>query len=66
MVACACYLSYPRNVNKRIMVHANPGNNTRPYLKKMAKGKMTEGMALVVEYLPSKHKSLSSNSSTTK
>jgi hypothetical protein len=42
-----------------------PGKNTRPYLKKNnLKAKRSTGVVQVIEYLPSKYKALSSNSST--
>jgi hypothetical protein len=48
----------------RIMVKASSGKKRDP-ISKRAGEKRTVGMVQVVGYLPSKHKVLSSNSSTT-
>jgi hypothetical protein len=45
---------------------ASLGKNTSSYLKKKPKSKRTGGVAQVVEHLPSKCKSLSSNPTTAK
>jgi hypothetical protein len=46
------------------MTHANLGKNTRPCLKNKAKWVRSQDQ--VIEHLPSEHKALSSNPSTTK
>jgi hypothetical protein len=43
-----------------------PGHKYEILSQKRTKSKRTSGIAEVVEYLPSKHKALSSNHSTTK
>jgi hypothetical protein len=65
MVVYAYNPSYVRGRGRRIASDISPMKSVRPYLKKnQTKG--AGGMTQVVEPLPSKHKTLSSNPHTTK
>jgi hypothetical protein len=59
-----CNFNSVGGMAKRIMVQCWPWVNRRPYLKNN-KAKMAGGMAQEIEYLPSKHKVLSSISHIT-
>jgi signal recognition particle subunit SEC65 len=67
IVEHACDLSYVQRIFRSIM---DPrliwAKSTRVYLKKNLNAEKAGGMAQVVEYLPSKHQTLSSNSSSAK
>jgi hypothetical protein len=56
---------YPGNVNRRIMVQADPGINVRPYLK-INQCKKIWGHGSTGRVLPGKNRSLSSNPIITK
>jgi hypothetical protein len=43
-----------------------PGNRLKTPFKKIPKAELAEGLASVIEYLPSKHKALYSNPNTEK
>jgi hypothetical protein len=60
-MACACNPSYAQGVHRRIQSKTSPSKKGKTIF-----GKITRGIAQVAEYSPSKHKALSSNSSTTK
>jgi hypothetical protein len=51
------------SINKEGYVPSYPGKKTRSS-QKIARIKKARGMTQVIEHLPSKHKALSSNSST--
>jgi hypothetical protein len=53
----ACHPTYAESINRRIMFQTNQSINSRPYLKNKIKA---SSMAPMVEFLPSKHKDLSS------
>jgi hypothetical protein len=53
------------SINRRVSVQAHLGKTMRPYFKKITKPIKVHGMAQVVERWPSKHKTLSSNLTTT-
>jgi hypothetical protein len=57
--------SHLGSVSRRILILAGVGKNARPYLKNNQRKKGFD-VVQVVECLPSKHKALSSNPSTTK
>jgi hypothetical protein len=63
VVVHAYHPTFTRNVNRKIVVQADLGINSRPY-SKITKVKMSEGVAQMIAHLPSKHKALTSNSST--
>jgi hypothetical protein len=52
--------------NRRVTVHAGPGIAAHPCSKKTKAKRLAAFLAQVVEHLPSKHKALSSNTSTAK
>jgi hypothetical protein len=64
-MACTCHPSDSRKQNWEITVQATLSKKVRPNLKNN-QGKRARGMAQAVEYLPSKHKALSSSPSTAK
>jgi hypothetical protein len=56
----ACHLSCEGGINRRVLVRANPGKNTRPYLKNV-KVKRPGNVAHVAKHRSSKSEVLSLN-----
>jgi hypothetical protein len=65
MAVYTCHPNYLGRVTRCISIQAHPGLKARPYLKIIQSKKKRE-TAQVVQQLPRKSKTLSSNPSTTK
>jgi hypothetical protein len=57
MVVCACHLSFTGSVDRRMAVQAALGKK-QDFVSKINKAKRAEGMAQVIDHLPSKSKAL--------